>query len=290
MPPLATSLHGPLNGIFERLLEDASATARQASRGVDEVDWIEKLHALIGVSLDRDLRAATRASGSAMSVAAHSMLVHGNPFQVRPTWPHSGTIEIGDLLVVSDVVEEPDSLERQALLLQIKVGEPRIGKRVVWTTAQAKLYATWPPITWSNEQMLKRLRGPFPRTPTPGPSRAAQFGVVPSRAEARHMCAPRALQLVREGVFASPTSLADEIASTLRLDIGVDATPDGGNGWPRIVDDILREAGLRDFRDLPRYISGYLGPPHRTRRRGQGGPMRPMLAVQATFGPQGWFD
>jgi hypothetical protein len=287
VPPLPSSLQRPFQGIFERLLQDASATAARRRRGVDEVDWIEKFHALIGVSLVHDVRAATRGSGTGLSVAVQSVLVHGNPFQVRPTWSHSGTIEIGDILLVSDVVQQSGHFERQALLLQMKVGQPKIGTRVVWTTAQAKLYATWPPITWSDPKTLQGLPRPFPRTPAPGPCRAAQFGVVPSFREARWKRDIDALPLVSSKAFGRPTALSAEIAKTFRLDLGVDATPDGTNGWPRVVEDILRAAKLRDFRGSPRLQLGYRGAVPRARLTGTG---RPFLAVQALFGPQGWFD
>jgi hypothetical protein len=289
VPELPSSLQQPLQGIFERLLQGASATAARKRRGVDEVDWIEKFHALIGVSLAQDVRATMRAADSPHSVAVQSALLHGNPFQVRPTWSHAGTIEIGDLLFVSDVVEQSGHFERQALLLQMKVGKPKIGTRVVWTTAQAKLYATWPPITWSDPKTLRGLPRPFPRTPAPGACRAAQFGVIPSFREARQGREIEALPPFNSKTFRTPTTLSSEIATTFRLDLGIDATPNGGNGWPRIVEDMLRAANLRDFRGAPRLQSGYRGAVPRPRGR-TGGAGRPFLAVQALFGPPGWFD
>jgi hypothetical protein len=49
--------------------------------------------------------------------------------------------------------------------------------------------------------------------------------------------------------FGNPRDLAGQLARTVRLDLGVDATPDGGNGWPRIVEDMLAIAPLKAFRE-----------------------------------------
>jgi hypothetical protein len=48
--------------------------------------------------------------------------------------------------------------------------------------------------------------------------------------------------------FGEARDLAGELARTVRLDLGVDATPDGSNGWPRIVQDILQVAPMKTFR------------------------------------------
>jgi hypothetical protein len=173
-------------------------------------------------------------------------------FNVRPQCPggNGPGVEIGDLLVVAErYVGRLDEAthERQALLLQVKVHPPKMKPLGTNSTAnQAALYGHWPPFNWSSAT-LRSLPGPFPRTPNPGPCDAAQFAIIdPSSITFEAI----PLEL-RGGVasFGNPRDLAGQLARTVRLDLGVDATPDGGNGWPRIVEDMLAIAPLKAFRE-----------------------------------------
>ena len=184
------SLPSPLQARFEEVfrlhLARAHATAKRRKGGsVDEVDWIEKFHALVGVDLERALRGALRSEGVGVSVAVATALVHGVPFKAWPRWPHYKTtraVEVGDLLLIGEARGEGNELvERQALLLQMKVGKPALGGPVRDAKAQAELYATWPHFNWS-KKLRRNLPGPFPRTPEPGTSLASRFGVIPSNA------------------------------------------------------------------------------------------------------------
>jgi hypothetical protein len=92
---------------------------------VSEVDWIENFHGLVEPNLANDLRDAGRAIGASFSIAVRSALVHGNPFQASLDGMSPPTVEIGDLLIVGEFHDEAGFLgERQALLLQMKVGVP----------------------------------------------------------------------------------------------------------------------------------------------------------------------
>jgi hypothetical protein len=251
MPPLDLALQDPLREVFDRLLADARATARPRKTGPSEVDFIENFHALVAANLEDAVARRIANSGLTLSVKVETALVHGAPFQARPRWPYGSapTIEIGDLMLVGERYEResgggPD--ERQALLLQMKVGKPKLRARPDGgPTRQAALYARWPPIDWVSSAMAK-LPGSFPRKPAPGPCDAAQFGIVPPASTSFE-----ALPLEASGRrfwFGEARSLADELARTVRLDLGVDATPDGGDGWPRIVEDMLQVAPLKTFR------------------------------------------
>ncbi len=249
MAPLDKALQGPLHQVFNRLLVDARATARPRKAGPSEVDFIENFHALVAANLQGEI--ARHVSGLALSVRVETALVHGSPFQVRPEWRHGDapTVEIGDLMLVAERFDREsggEPAERQALLLQIKVGRPKLRAYPDGgPTRQAALFAEWPPIYWVSAAM-RRLPGPFPRTPAPGPCDAAQFGIVPPASpsfEALPLEAHR-----RKIWFGEARPLAGELARTMRLNLGVDATPDGGNGWPRIVEDLLQAAPLKDFR------------------------------------------
>jgi hypothetical protein len=251
MPPLDRSLQVPFADALSRLAIDARATATALTKtGFSEVDWIENFHALVATNLAADLRARVRAQGQAVSVAVGTALVHGSPFRVTPNWGHgsSPSIEIGDLLFVGERHEVDGLKERQALLLQMKVGAVVLRSAAVsGPTRQAALFAEWPPITWSVTATCAGLPGPFPRTPSPGPCDAAQFGIIPDSAAGPSPDFD-ALPLIPGPAFGNPRPLLGEIARTLRLDLGIDATPGPRDGWPRIVEDILHVAPITPFR------------------------------------------
>jgi hypothetical protein len=284
MAPLDETLQAPLHQVFERLLTDARVTARPMKTGPSEVDFIENLHALIAANL-RDA-IARQVSGLGLSVKVGTALVHGSSFKVRPEWRHGkASLEIGDLMLVAERYDrEPREgpVERQALLLQIKVRKPTLAARPrVSTDRQAALFAEWPPFHWASS-VMKGLPGTFPRTPRPGPCDAAQFGTLLPTFEA--------LPLGSRGRriwFDEARDLAGELARTVRLALGVDATPDGGNGWPRIVEDMLQVAPVKDFRASSRSKApSEITQEHRDRgaRRGR------FTIVQVGIAEQGVFD
>ncbi len=251
MAPLDAALQGQLREVFARLLVDARATARPRKTGPSEVDFIENFHALVAANLKDAVARRIAGSGLSLSVKVETALVHGSPFQVRPQWRHGSkpTIEIGDLMLVGERYDRESHegpTQRQALLLQMKVGKPKLRARPDGgPTRQAALFAEWPPIHWVSSAMAS-LPGPFPRIPNPGPCDAAQFGIVPPSSTSFE-----ALPLELRGRkiwFGEARDLAGELARTVRLDLGVDATPDGSNGWPRIVQDILQFAPMKTFR------------------------------------------
>ena len=168
----------------------------------------------------------------------------GNPFQVIPEWRHGRSkVEIGDLLLVGERHDRRLGLvERQALLLQMKVGKPVLHKnRVAGETRQAALYAYWPPINWAAASLRDRLPPPFPRQTSPHPGNATAFGIIPRSEDGSFDC-----HLVSSGPSLDPPgSLAAKMAYSIRLNLAVDATPGPENGWPRIVQDIMDRAGLQ---------------------------------------------
>jgi hypothetical protein len=257
MSPLPATLQPVFEQAFSRLLQRTYATAKRRPSGqVDEVDWIEKFHALAGVDIEDDLRTGLRSAGHEFSVAVNSALLHGTPFQAWPRWHHrtARSIEIGDLLVVGEWQDHDSALwERQALLLQMKVGTPSLEGAVRGSKAQAELYATWPRFSW-NQKLRSTLPGLFPRAPDPRTSLATQFGVIPPRGDdiwARHDALP-----VWSGPrFGTPFGLSSALAQAARLDVGVDATLSGSdNGWPRVVQDILESAPRYWFRGQQRFV------------------------------------
>ncbi len=290
MAPLDKALQDPLREVFARLLADARATARPRKAGPSEVDFIENFHALVATNLEQAVARRIAGSGLSLSVKVETALVHGSPFQVRPQWGHGSapTVEIGDLMLVGERYDRESRegpTERQALLLQIKVGKPKLRARPDGgPTRQAALFAEWPPIHWVSSAMAS-LPGPFPRTPRPGPCDAAQFGIV-------HPSSPsfETLPLESRGRriwFGEARDLADELARTMRLDLGVDATPDGSNGWPRIVEDMLQVAPLKSFR-----VSAKTKAPSRVTRehRDLGAPRGRFMVLRVGIADQGVFD
>jgi hypothetical protein len=271
------------------MARDAQATGRKYRTGVSEVDWIEDFHALVAENLEVDLRQRLRGEGMSLSVSVGTALVHGTTFQVTPAWAHgpSPTVEIGDLLLVGERRDVAGLVERQALLLQMKVGPVALRSPLVsGPTRQAALYAEWPAFTWSQTTTLNGLPGPFPRTPTPGPCDAAQFGIVPNY-QAGAGGTFDALPLMPGPRFASPRQLAGEMARVVRLDLGVDATPKPSNGWPRIVQDILEVAPAKTFRSNATPSESATTTRHRTdggARRGR------FLVIVVGHGPPGVLD
>jgi hypothetical protein len=251
---LSANLQLPFQNVFDEVIVAAVARAPRRAHGPDEVGWLEAFHAEVGSGLDHRLREAMRAVGVEGSVFSQSAFVHGNPFQIVPEAPVEKRVEAGDLLLVGERYERDRGLvERQALLLQMKVGEGLEGDS---TFQQALLYGAWPPVNW-NAQVLCALPGTHPRTPRPGPTRAAQFGIIP----ARDGDPSSALELLAPGTFSGLSRrLGAEMAAVTRLAIGVDATPGLPDGWPRIVQDMLeRSLGLEYGEDgLPRH-SGAIG-------------------------------
>ncbi len=287
---LYPSLQNPFRDVLSRIAEDARATATPTKVGPSEVDWIENFHALVAVNLASDLRKCVRRKRLALSVSVQTALVHGNPFKVTPTWRHRPrpSVEIGDLLLVGERHKTGGLKERQALLLQMKVGAVVLrSPSVSGPTRQAALFAEWPPIEWSAASMLAGLPGPFPRTPSPGPCDAAQFGIIPN-ASAWPRDSFDALPLKRGPGFGKKRSLAGEMARTLRLDLGIDATPGPTDGWPRIVEDILQVAPTKTFRaDTNRPSRS----PTTTEHRRSGGAKRGRFVVIVVgFGPPSVFE
>jgi hypothetical protein len=303
--PLPRELQLPFEEVFGQLLRRVHATAKRRSGGkVDEVDWIEKFHALVRVDLEDGLRGAVRSEGGAFSVAVGSALVHGIPFNAWPRWAHrtARSIEIGDLLLVAELRgTRLELVDRQALLLQMKVGKPTLGGPVTAAKAQAELYATWPHFNWS-EKLRNKLPGPFPRTPWPGPSAAAQFGIIPPEDGRSWRTRHEALPLRHGPVFEQAAALERPMARTARLDLGVDAAPPTGTGWGRIVQDMLDAAPAYWFRGQRRFdprtepfglgrrlLSGEnaAGTSPEQERRAR---RRVFVIVQVGFGPQGVLD
>ena len=122
---------------------------------------------------------------------------------------------------------------------------------------------------------------PDRRRQAKGPSRAAQFGIIPTysaggRCEAQAVRAPR--------IFASPTSLSSELAATSRLDIGVDASPGPADGWSRIVEDMIEHAKALSYAErLPRSSDAQPG-------GSSGGGLGRFSLIVATTGPVGMVD
>lgn len=288
MAPLDRALQEPFREVFDRLLADARATARPRKGGPSEVDFIENFHALVAANLEPAVNRKVLDARLPLSVKVETALVHGSPFQVRPRWPFGDklTIEIGDLMLVAERYEEEareTAPERQALLLQMKVGKPKLAARpAAGATRQAALYAAWPPIDWVS---MAGLPGPFPRTPSPGPCDAAQFGIVPPGSGAFEALPLKARG--REFWFGPARDLAGELGRALRLDLGVDATPDGGNGWPRIVEDMLEVAPLKTFRAA----SSVKAPSSLTQsHRDLGANRGRFVVIRAGIAPPGVFD
>jgi hypothetical protein len=309
MAALVKALQSDLEEVFFKLLRRTHVAARKRAGGeVDEVDWIEKFHDLAATDLEDDLRRELRLGGLPLSIAVNSVLLHGRPFQAWPRWRHktARSIEIGDLLLIGEYHEQSGILsERQALLLQMKVGTPSLPAHapIRGGKAQAELYATWPSFNWS-KKLRSMLPGPFPRNPAPGPSPAARFGIIPARSSpswsSHEAC------LVEAGPRLRATeALQIPMARVVRLDVGIDATPGRGSsgGWSRIVQDMLDVAPRYAFRGQQRFASGVaaLVDPGLASAHGGGDLQGPELRVgrfprdrfaivQVGFGPQGVLD
>lgn len=278
--PLAPALQGPLETVFEEHLAATRSVARRLPSGnVSEVDWIERFHERCASTLEGAVRSALQRTGASTSVTVDSALIHGSPFQVLPDWKHEGGLEIGDLLIVGQQHDRAGALqERQALLLQMKVGWARVKlppRRTDSTSRQAYFYATWPRFCWRFRPMRAGVLQPPCRQTGGGPSDAAQFGEIGGLRD-------RARRLHPTGSFTRSTALARELARVVRLDLGVDATPAPAStpdyGWPQIVQDILERAPGEMF--------------HGARRSTTPDPegRRAFAVVAVATGPQGILD
>jgi len=168
--PLAASLQRPLEGVFHDHLQRTRKEARKLRSGsVSEVAWIERFHEGCASRLEVDLRSAVRGRGIGTSIRVESALVHGSPFQILPRWQHDGGIEIGDLMLVGQRFDKAEVLlERQALLLQMKVGTPRLKEppgRTDSTSRQGHFFATWPRFCWR----FRPMRECVPQAPAGTP-------------------------------------------------------------------------------------------------------------------------
>jgi hypothetical protein len=293
MPPLPTSTQLKFEETFFKLLQRVHVTAKRRRKGViDEVDWIEKFHALGGVDLEVDLRQVLRPL--ALSVAVNSALLHGKPFQAWPKWSHTSarSIEIGDLLLIGEYHGEKGFVQREALLLQMKVGTPAVSPSAAirGTNAQGEFYAQWPSFNWSGK-LRRTLPNPFPRKPEPESRSAARFAIIPED-DSCLWSSYKAYQ-----VEPGPRLGAEELVQVLmarivRLSLGIDAAPVPAmsRGWPRIVQDILDVAPLYTFRGQQRYrtregmgrVPSEVGGAHK--------PRAGFAIVQVGIGPQGRFD
>lgn len=274
---LDKALQGPFENAYGRFIQDAIEGAPSGAHGPSEVGWLESFHTSVGEHLDRDLREAMRGAEVHDSVIAQSAFIHGNPFQILPAGPLSRRVEAGDLLLIGERYGREQLVERQALLLQMKVGPPDLSGSS--TFEQALLYGSWPPVTWS-AGALRALPGPHPRTPSPKPTRAAQFGILPTGG----LAGSEALELDGPALFGVQRALAAEMAAVTRLAIGVDATPDTPDGWPRLVEDMLvRALGLEYGRRLPRHSGAIADNP---KTGDEGG----FLVVVVSTGPTGILD
>jgi len=262
---------------FETIFADLIASAAQEGRG--EVGWLERFHREAGEMLAQKLREAMREKEIWDSVSAQSAFIHGNPFQIEAVKPLTRGVEAGDLLLVSERFEGDRVVERQALLLQMKIGPPDLNASS--TLQQALLYGAWPSVEW-RAKALRELPGPHPRHPDPGPCDAAQFGVIPA-AEGGAFAAQR---LIGPGVFApEPGPLAAPMAAVTRLDIGIDASPGPLDGWSRIVQDMLDRSLELDYGGrLPRHYGAI--PAQRGADDSAGG----FVVVVVSTGPTGLLD
>jgi hypothetical protein len=245
-----------LEEVFCGHLDRTWKAARKLSSGnVSEVDWIERFHEGCASGLGDDLRRTLRERAGRMSVTVDSALVHGSPFQILPSWGLGGGIEIGDLMLVGQQFDKAGALlERQALLLQMKVGTPGLTEppgRTDSTSRQGHFFATWPRFCWRFRPIRERIPQPPCRDTGGGPSDAAQFGLI-WRGGDQARC------LDRPGRFVRATPLAAQLARVVRLDLGVDATPTASTppdfGWPRIVQDILDRSSDELFRGVRRGV------------------------------------
>jgi hypothetical protein len=293
--PLPAALQAGFEAVFERLFR--SALAPRGRTG--EVAWLLAVHATAATGLANGLRAVIRSGGHPHSIAVETALVHGNPYQVLPNWRYgSRSLEIGDLMIVGETYGPssgpPVLTERQAFLMQTKVGVPRLvraqaGTILTGPTAQAQLYADWPPVAWTAAALRALQPPPLPRAPAPGACDAAQFGIVP----VSPLGAFEALPLAAGPTFGASEPLPAVCARTVRMGLRTDATPQAaGNGWPRIVEDILARAGLSGASGSG--TAGTLGATGPSADDGEpadtADPERPFVAIVARTGPQGMLD
>jgi hypothetical protein len=228
-----------------------------------EPRWFKALHGFFTATLEMELFDAIPSSGFRPLV--ESAVVHGgSPFAVRPAavpWTCGGeTTEIGDILFVVSRVESMGLVDREALLLQVKVGPPKQSDDS--THRELAMYANWPSFWWSNASMTVGLPGPAERVMRSESRPAAQVAVVPENAPDEF----DTFDVVQDdGVLAVNRGrpLADEVARLLNLNLGVraDYFHDDGVGcycWPRIIDDMRTYAATvhgpkRDiYRMLPK--------------------------------------
>jgi hypothetical protein len=291
MPALDDRLQPLFSDVFLRMVRDARATSKPTKAGVSEVDWIENFHALVAENLETELGARIAGTGLRLSASVGTALVHGSPFQVSPVWGYrsSPTVELGDLLLVGERHDATGLIERQALLLQMKIGAVALrSPSVSGPTRQAALFAEWPPFTWAQAATLSGAPGPFPRTPAPGPCDAAQFGIIPDAGTWGRGGTFDALPLSPGPRFESARPLVGEMARAVRLALNVDATPGPANGWARIVQDVLDVAQVGTFRAKTRTPArNGATTQHRT---GAGGRRGRFVVVVVGFGDQGVVD
>jgi hypothetical protein len=279
---LPAAAHQDLSDVLERLLRDALPPSGRPH----EVAWFKKLHQLIALNLEPELAGVLRRHRALFTPVVHSALVHASPFYVRRTGSNGPSVEIGDMLLVGSAYHASGQRQREALLLQLKVGKGHrpYAHTQTWnsTRRQAELYASWPQFEWTQPGMVQMLTGSSAatavRNPVHAPCRAAQLGFIPSSGRT----ASGSEFLAREVGPLPPTppvyfqtsrKLCEEWATVLMLGLGIDATPTPlpSDGWSQIVDDMLYVAWQitsSGSRDVYTTLGGFLNrltaprPPH----------------------------
>jgi len=230
-----------VEGVFERLIASALGSGR-----VKEVAWITAFHSAVERDLETELLATPSRTGS---VRVKSALVHGTTFTVDvPPSGKSGT-EIGDLLLVGESFKGTEVVEREALLLQMKVG---LGRPSGSSSAnQLALYGNWTTVSWRKPGMRADLPPTHPRKLNPGDRTVARFGLLPTSGSSPSTALCREVEPSADlSLYAMP--LAAAMALPVCLTVGVDATPGPSDGWPRVVEDMLWIARERHFMSEPR--------------------------------------
>ena len=236
---------------FARLIDTALSKAASPGGKVGEVAWIRAFQTGVEESLESELRAQVRGAGGTDSVNVASALVHGTTFVVNV--PKSGVMggaELADLMIVGERFNADGVVvQRQAMLLQMKVGFSRHPSGFS-SARQMALYGTWRTIQWKS-QTLRALPGTHPRRLRHADRNVARFGLLPPvPGDGAAVCCEVARSLHLR--TTDSVLLATAMAMPASLTMNVDATSGPGNGWPRVVDDVLDHAGIKTFMEQPR--------------------------------------
>lgn len=274
-PPIGAVVDGDLFGFASDAYSSIAwafyrAMVASAPALPQEPDLVASLFAFGVRSIGR--RWAARCAPYGLNLRVSGVFCHQSP--VVSHGEHQKDPELGDLLIVSVHTDATGSVTRRALLVQAKLCNGLIHRVGASDDHQLHLYEHWPPFRYVRPKALRRGR----RTVRPNsPHEGAEFLLVSHLSQTDRMLPAwlarpaRTLQARRH----LSLGLVDMLAGRYGRPFKPQAEAQSGQGWSRVVWDLLDEAGSllftrrnmsmlkkrRGDADVPSFLA-FTVPPH----------------------------